>query len=92
MAGYRVAEEALANAVKHAEASRVEIRIERSEDGALTLQIVDDGKGFDASSVSTGLGTATIYDQIGAVGGEVSIRSVPGEGTTVMATLPLARG
>ncbi|MDP6454477.1 MAG: ATP-binding protein [SAR202 cluster bacterium] len=92
LAGYRVAEEALANAVKHAEASRVEIRIERSEDGALTLQIVDDGKGFDASSVSTGLGTATIYDQIGAVGGEVSIRSVPGEGTTVMATLPLARG
>ena len=94
LAGYRIAEEALTNAVKHAEASRIRIRVDRPINrpghGVLTLQIADDGKGFDASAVTTGLGTATIYDQIGAVGGEVTIRSVPGEGTTVTATLPLA--
>ena len=94
LAGYRIAEEALTNAVKHAEASRIRIRVDRPINrpghGVLTLQIADDGKGFDASAVTTGLGTATIYDQIGAGGGEVTIRSVPGEGTTVTATLPLA--
>ncbi|MGP8297225.1 histidine kinase [Streptomyces inhibens] len=77
--------EALTNVLKHADAARVTIRISHAE-AALLLAISDDGVGFPAGS-RLGSGLTGMRDRIEAVGGELSIESRPGGGTTVHARL-----
>ncbi|PZG46860.1 diguanylate cyclase [Spongiactinospora gelatinilytica] len=81
----RVAQEALHNAVRHAKAGSVTVRlIERC--GALELDVSDDGGGFDASASpgrDQGLGLTTMHERAREVGGSVVVRSRPGSGTTV---------
>jgi signal transduction histidine kinase len=88
LAAYRVAEEAMGNVVKHAGAGRVTIRLEALSTGGLQLTVEDDGEGFDVGATSGGLGLAAMHDYAGAVGGECVVRSHPGKGTRVIATLP----
>lgn len=90
LAAYRIAEEALTNAAKHAKASRVTIGLEMSSEGWLRLIVRNDGQGFDLGSASGGLGILMMQDYAEVVGGECVIRSAPEEGTEVTAILPLA--
>jgi signal transduction histidine kinase len=82
--------EALQNAGKHAGASAsVAVRVWEA-DSTLLFEVTDDGAGFDAASESgDGHGFVNMADRLGAFGGTVTVRSQPGQGTTVTGTLPL---
>jgi signal transduction histidine kinase len=80
--------EAIHNAVKHARATEIQIRI-RLEERRLTVDINDDGKGFDGSIKLRGNGLANMARRMEAVGGRWSQRSQPGAGTQIHLELPL---
>jgi signal transduction histidine kinase len=89
VAAYYVASEAITNAVKHAEASVIELQVDWS-DGALVVSIRDDGiGGVDASR---GSGIIGLRDRVHALGGTITVLSPPGEGTTLHVRLPADRG
>jgi signal transduction histidine kinase len=81
---YRVAQEALANALRHGRAERVSLRLRRP-DGRVVLTVADDGIGFDASGQAQGrhLGLVSMQERAQALGGELRVESEPGRGTTV---------
>jgi signal transduction histidine kinase/ligand-binding sensor domain-containing protein len=80
---YRIAQEALSNAAKHAEAGRVEVRFRCDADRA-TLAIDDDGQGFDVDNIPPGhLGVGIMRERAASVGAELEIESEPGSGTKV---------
>jgi signal transduction histidine kinase len=84
--------EAVQNAAKHAGAARVDVVLESHDDG-LEFRIVDDGRGFDPGEVdASGSGLANMRDRVAAVGGELVVRSLPGEGTRVEGRIPVQRG
>jgi signal transduction histidine kinase len=92
---YRVAQEALKNATKHAHASIVRIRLWYRE-GSAACSVEDDGIGFDCDAVSSGksprgLGLLGIKERLQVLGGNYEIESVPGQGTKVNVTIPLER-
>jgi signal transduction histidine kinase len=81
---FRIAQEALHNALRHAGAEHVEVRLRCAADGGLELTVADDGAGFDAGAVrSRRLGLTTMDERARAIGGELAIASAPGAGTTV---------
>jgi signal transduction histidine kinase len=84
---YFVCLEAMQNAQKYARASHVAVRLGR-DDGHLAFEVRDDGIGFDGSAI-VGSGLQNMRDRLSALGGEVEIRSAPGEGTTVRGRVPL---
>jgi signal transduction histidine kinase len=86
VAAYYVACEALANAAKHAQASRVELSVAR-RDGKLLLSIRDDGVG--GADPADGSGLVGLTDRVEALGGSMDVQSRPGEGTHIVAELPL---
>jgi signal transduction histidine kinase len=82
---FRIAQEALQNALRHAEPSRILVRIGQ-RDGRLQLDVVDDGVGFDPNEPglrSRRLGLTSMEERAQRIGGRLDIRSAPGEGTTV---------
>jgi signal transduction histidine kinase len=93
----RVAQEALANAQKHAAAREVTVRLAALE-GEVVLTVRDDGRGFDARSAvraegaqaraDGGMGLASMRDRIRELFGKLIVESAPGHGTTVEARLP----
>jgi two-component system, NarL family, sensor histidine kinase UhpB len=84
---YRVAQEALANVARHAQASRVEVDLKTS-DGGIDLCVRDDGRGFDATLPPSGLGLNGMAERARLVGGELSVYSSAGRGTTVTLHVP----
>ena len=82
---YRIAQEALNNALKHARASTVELAV-RVVAGSVTLEVTDDGQGFDPQAISDrgGLGLVSMRERAERIGGRLAVRSAPGEGTTVL--------
>jgi signal transduction histidine kinase len=74
--------EALQNVAKYAEANSATVILAQSN-GHLTFEVVDDGRGFDPAAERTGTGLQGIADRLGALHGEVTIRSEPGAGTRV---------
>jgi signal transduction histidine kinase len=74
--------EALQNVAKYAEANSASVILAQSN-GHLTFEVVDDGRGFDPAAERTGTGLQGIADRLGALHGEVTIRSQPGAGTRV---------
>jgi len=74
--------EALQNVAKYAEASSATVILAQSN-GHLTFEVMDDGRGFDPTAERTGTGLQGIADRLGALHGEVTIRSEPGAGTRV---------
>ena len=89
---YRIAQEALANVIRHAEASEVEVSLS-IVDGAAVLEIRDTGKGMSREQIasSRSLGLLGMRERAELLGGTVSIEARPGEGTIVKATLPLGK-
>jgi signal transduction histidine kinase len=81
---YRIAQEALNNALKHAAATSVTVYI-RTEDERVELEVVDDGQGFDPDAVSDrgGMGLASMRQRAEKLGGSLTVLSAPGEGTRV---------
>ena len=86
VAAYYVASEALANAAKHAQASRVEVSL-ATRNGRLLLSIRDDGVG--GADPARGSGLVGLTDRVEALGGSIQVRSRPGAGTHITAELPL---
>ena len=84
-AGYYIASEAITNVAKHAQASVIDMRV-NSCDGALTLSISDDGIG--GADPSRGSGIIGLKDRVEALGGTISVLSLPGHGTTLHVQLP----
>ncbi|MFO7996199.1 MAG: ATP-binding protein, partial [Dehalococcoidia bacterium] len=91
LALYRIAEEALANIVKHTPlVGNTVVRLSPSNSRALRLTVSDDGGGFDRASPSAGIGLAIMSDYAAAAGGSCTIKNIPGNGTRVTAEVPLA--
>jgi two-component system nitrate/nitrite sensor histidine kinase NarX len=83
---YRIAQEALNNVVKHAQAQCVELAL-RTEAATITLRICDDGRGFDPSDVPAGhFGLGNIHERAEGIGAEVIIESALGCGTQIVVT------
>jgi PAS domain S-box-containing protein len=85
---YFLISEALTNVVKHAEATSAGIRI-RVDEGSLTVEVRDDGVG-GAAARGDGSGLTGLADRVGAAGGELTVDSPDGAGTTLRAEIPLA--
>jgi signal transduction histidine kinase len=86
---YRVAQEALANAVRHAEAEHVALTLETAN-GTLALEVRDDGRGFDREALrSTALGLVAMEERAAAIGGRLDVATSPGTGTLVRLECPL---
>ena len=87
---FPVAIEALNNAIKHANASIVEMRI-NTVDGGIELTVRDNGRGFAVAerSAQGGVGLASMSERLSDIGGRLSVKSVVGEGTTVTAFVGL---
>lgn len=87
---YRIAQEALNNALKHSQASEVNVSLRREEQ-ALFLEIGDDGIGFFSAdqAAQQGLGLLSMAERTAQIGGNLQIQSAPGEGTKIRVEVPL---
>lgn len=90
---YRIVQEALTNASKHARATQVRIQL-RLEDGRVCCSVRDDGRGFDVTTTlaahgERGLGLIGIQERAAALHGTLEIRSAAGQGTELLVTIPL---
>ncbi|MGD8405271.1 MAG: histidine kinase [Anaerolineales bacterium] len=80
---YRVAQEALNNITKHAEASQVSVHLHGGR-GQMQLEILDDGRGFDPQAVSPeNLGLGIMHERAESIGAELNVISQPGQGTKI---------
>jgi signal transduction histidine kinase len=87
LAAYRIVQESLANAMRHAHPTRTEVAV-RVEGGALLVVVRDDGTG-GATPRPGGVGLTSMRERAEEVGGRLVLESSAGSGTTVRATLPL---
>jgi PAS domain S-box-containing protein len=89
---FRVLQEALQNAIKHSQAQRFDVSFSRTLSGMICLTVHDSGIGFDPgeSIKGRGLGLISMKERLNLVGGELSIESQPGKGTTIHARVPLS--
>jgi signal transduction histidine kinase len=87
---YRVIQEALANAVRHAAPTRVFVGVRRLATAEKTLRISvrDNGNGFDPAAVTRSVGLIGMRERVQALNGELHIRSRPGSGSYIEARLP----
>jgi signal transduction histidine kinase len=83
----RIGQEALTNAIRHGHARRIAMELDFSDDSVL-LRLKDDGPGFDANSAFDGLGLPGIRARVSAMGGQLSIESAAGSGTTISVSVP----
>jgi signal transduction histidine kinase len=93
---FRVAQEALTNVARHAQAGRVEVSIRKSPEG-VRMEIKDDGKSFQVERVLRGtgskrLGLLGMRERVEMVGGHFGVESAPGRGTAITAQIPFGDG
>jgi two-component system sensor kinase FixL len=84
---YRIAQEAFTNAIRHGRVTQVSIDL-ATADGALTLSVQDNGRGFDERNSSNGMGMKLMRYRAQMLGGDVSIASIKGGGVVVRCTCP----
>jgi two-component system NarL family sensor kinase len=91
---FRVTQEALTNALKHARAQQILIQLQAHPGTELTLVVQDDGQGFDLAAQNLhprqGLGLRNMRERLAAIGGQLDIQTRPGHGTWVEARLSAA--
>ena len=88
---YRVTQEALANIVRHSQATVAHVEVLRTP-MSVELRVIDDGIGFDATArAPSGLGLRSMDERVRLAGGAVSVDSRPGRGTTLLVHVPLAQ-
>jgi signal transduction histidine kinase len=94
---YRILQEALSNAQQHAQCTRLSVQLDVVDGGWVSLEIIDNGLGFDVDQISRGqsrprgrgLGLVSMGERAESVGGEFTVESVPGQGTRIYTRLPL---
>lgn len=86
---YRIVQESLNNAIKHARARHVNIHIEQASPAVLCISVADDGVGFTPPAPRSGLGMKTMRERAESLGGILRVDSTPGAGTTVEVRIPL---
>lgn len=84
---YRVTQEAMANTLRHAQASRVDVLLEFAAD-AVQLTVRDDGRGFDSSAAAYGHGLSNMRQRAEELDGTFSLKTAPGAGTQITVRLP----
>jgi signal transduction histidine kinase len=84
---YRIAQEALNNAIKHGRADKISVSL-RGTRGSVHMSINDNGVGFDSQTASAGVGLISMTERVEHVGGSLQIRSQPGDGTLVDVRIP----
>jgi len=88
---YRIAQAAVHNVVKHAQARHVDLRLTAGDTDAV-LEVIDDGRGFDVADAErrrSGMGLFTMRERVVLAGGRFDVQSVPGAGTRITAAVPL---
>jgi signal transduction histidine kinase len=86
---FRIVQESLTNIARHAAAANVQVRLAQ-EEALLVLTIRDDGAGMaEGARQGSGIGLVSMRERATAMGGQLRIASIPGEGTTIEVTLPL---
>lgn len=89
-AAFRLVQESLSNALRHAACTTVSLRLLR-EPGWLVVEVTDDGMGFDPETVTTrGFGLLAMRERVTLLGGRFALDAAPGRGTRVLASWPLA--
>ncbi len=94
---YRILQETLSNARRHANCTRISVELEVIDEQLITLEIKDDGRGFDMNQPhqnsrtrkTNGLGLISMQERAESVNGRLVIESAPGQGTRIFASLPL---
>jgi signal transduction histidine kinase len=87
---YRIAQEAMTNALKHSGAEALSIDVVEV-DGSVTVRVQDAGRGFDPGATSDGFGLIGIRERVELLGGILTVEAAPGAGTAVAARLPVRR-
>ena len=87
---FRIIQEGINNILKHSGATQASFMIRRT-DTSITASLWDNGKGFDILSLKEGLGLTGIRERTKILGGTCDIRSTPGDGTTVLITIPVQK-
>lgn len=91
---FRIVQECLTNIVRHAQASHATINLEiehpTNTGTALRLQVTDDGQGCAVDKIKTGFGLLGIRERINSLGGKFTIQTQLGQGTSIIATIPLS--
>lgn len=90
IAVYRVAQEALSNVMRHAQAHKVRVALAIDQTGSISLHVEDDGIGMPANRSQHGLGLLGAAERAAALGGHLDIDSSPSTGTRLALELPLA--
>lgn len=85
---YRIVQELVSNALKHARATEIGVSVTR-QTGRLSVMVSDDGAGFDPSTVQAGMGLGNVQGRAASIGGTVRIDSALGRGTTVSVECPV---
>jgi signal transduction histidine kinase len=80
---YRIVQEALFNVTKYADATECTVTLSQPEPTSLLLTIFDNGKGFDSTSSTTGIGLTNMKERARLVKADLQIQSVPGQGTRI---------
>jgi len=93
---YRIAQEALNNVSRHAQASRVEVSIQKLAEGGIAMKIHDNGKSFSVAGLlkakgSQRLGLLGMRERVEMVGGTFCVESAPGKGTTIEVEIPFGK-
>ena len=90
-AAYRIAQEALHNAIRHSGASTIKISLSQTPRRVL-VEVTDDGRGFSPDAPQAGLGLTSMRERAAAIGASLSVSSAPGAGTTVGLSVPVEPG
>jgi two-component system, LuxR family, sensor kinase FixL len=88
---YRIAEEAVGNAIRHSESQKIRIELRTNAARTVSLSISDDGKGLEARGASGGMGFQNMRYRAAAIGGALEITTAMGGGTAVICSFPLSR-
>lgn len=85
---FRIVQEALSNVARHARATQVEVSLEQRGE-TLTLEVRDDGQGYQPGAARQGMGLTNIQQRVAALGGRLAVESRPGQGTRLAVEIPL---